>query len=121
MKVTEIRTPGALAIEAIPFKPELAPKKELSDLQKDKVQLSSSPINWQKDILLSALDMLENKIKNDDGFPLDKLENRPIETFEEALKELAFLRTNKFRNEASAAQANINPADVVSLFLEEAA
>ena len=121
MKVTEIRTASTPSLDAVPFKPEVAKKKE-AEVLKDKVELTTnSPINWQKDILLSALDMLENTIKTDEGFPLDKIENRPIETFEEAIRELAFLRTSKFRTEAVQAQANISAADVLSLFVEDAA
>lgn len=120
MKITEIRPSNLQNIEAKVFKPELTEKPQVS-VAKDKIELSQPNSNWQKDILLSALDMLESKISIDNDYPLDKIENRPIETFEEALIELQFIKTNRFKEEASSAQANISAEDILSLFIEDAA
>ena len=80
----------------------------------------SSMNNWQKDILLDAISMLENNKQLDDSHPLDKSANIPIETFDEALSELSFIHTDTFANEAAAAQANLTGEDVLYLFTEEA-
>ena len=74
---------------------------------------------WQKDILLNALDKLENMIHLDNSHPLDQPFNRPIESFEEALIELSYLKSNFSKDQALSAQANINPKDVVDLFGED--
>ncbi len=121
MKVTEIRQAPIQAIDVKSFKPDVIAKAKPEKAIADKIDLSSDSVNWQKDILLSALDMLEDKISVDSDYPLDRVENKPIETFDEALIELNFLKSAKFRNEASAAQANISAADILSLFIEEAA
>ncbi len=118
MNISEIRT-----AEAKPFIPrELrADEKKIanSKINLDKVDISNNSISWQNDILLSALDMLENNIQLDNNHPLDRLGNQPIDNFDEALLELRFLQTDTFKNQASSAQANINAADVLSLFLNE--
>lgn len=121
MKITEIRPSNLQSIEAKAFKPELAEKKAIDNTSKDTMDLSANSINWQKDILLSALDMLESEIYANDQAPLDKIENRPIETYEEALIELRYFKSEKFTEEASQAQANISAEDILHLFVEEAA
>ncbi len=121
MKVTEIRASGIQAVDVKSFQPEKVEKKAESNTIKDKVEISAESMNWQKDILLSALELIENKVQPDASYPLDKVENRPIETFEEALLELRFLNTDVYAKEALGAQANIKTEDVLSLFIEEAA
>lgn len=74
--------------------------------------------SWQKNILLSAIEKLENNHQMDNSHPLSKADNVPIETFEEALIELSYFKTNIFRDDAGTAQANLHPENVVSLFTE---
>lgn len=84
----------------------------------DSVDIKQKNI-WQKDILLSALDKLENNIHLENNHPLDFERNQPIETFEEALIELSFVRTPLFKAEALNAQANISPSSIWELFIDE--
>lgn len=121
MKITEIRPQGTPAVEVRTFQPEKIEKKSQQNIIMDKVEISSENVNWQKDILLNALEMIESKVAREVEHPLDKVENRPIETFDEALIELRFLNTDKFAKEALSAQANIKAEDILSLFIEEAA
>lgn len=118
MNITEIRT-----IDAKPFIPrELRPEEKKSVISKnidDKIEISNNNISWQNDILLSALEMLENNKQMDNNHPLDRIGNQPIENFDEALEELKFLQSDKFKLNASGAQANINAIDILSLFVSE--
>ena len=75
------------------------------------------PKNWQRNILLDALGKLEDNLQMDNSNPLNYSKNAPIETYREALKELKYIKTQKFLDEASNAQANINIEDVLSLFV----
>jgi len=73
--------------------------------------------SWQKDILINALDKLENSIQIDDkSHPLGGAENVPIETYSEALDELKKLVESNFSQYASKAQANLTPGDILYLF-----
>lgn len=118
MNITEIRTN-----EPKPFIPrELRPEeKKVANVKinQDQMEISNNSISWQNDILMSALDMLENNIQLDNSHPLDSVANQPIETFEEAILELRFLQTDTFKAQGSLAQANINAVDVLSLFLND--
>lgn len=119
MNITEIRhnTP-MIPLEAFSQKaPEVSKKQGLAI--EDKIMITTPTQNWQKDILLSALDKLENSIVLNDIHPLDRRQNQPIETFEEALIELSFLKTATFKEQAYGAQANILPEDVVGIFVDE--
>lgn len=89
--------------------------KNGANLQEENIP--SPPINWQKNILIDALEKLEDNIQVDNSHPLDYSKNAPIETYKEAIKELKFIKTQKFLDEASNAQANININDVLSLFV----
>ena len=62
--------------------------------------------------------MIENNIQLDNSKPLDRLENQPIETYDEALIELNWMKTPFFKAQAFGAQANIEAIDVLSLFTE---
>ncbi len=120
MNVTEIRNTGVKSIDIAPFKPEIAEKKQVNTIV-DKVEINQASASWQKDILLSALDMLENNKQLDNSHPLDKFENSPIESFDEALIELNVLQNRTTKELFSGAQANININDVLNLFVESAA
>jgi hypothetical protein len=117
MKVTDIRyTPVSTYDNTTLKHSELAQK-----MTKDQIstQTTSTDQKWQKNILLDAIDLLENNIQTDDNsHPLSKLDNAPIESFDEALIELSFVKTPFFKETASQAQANLTGADVAPLFVE---
>lgn len=121
MKITDIRTKPAL-----PYEPkEVSPKDLKSQETKsntDTVEISNQNINWQKNILLDALDKLEKNIQPaNSGHPLDRPENQPIESLQEALIDLKFFDTPLFKEQALGAQANLKPEDVLDLFTQETA
>jgi hypothetical protein len=74
---------------------------------------------WQKDIMLSAINKLENNMQMDDIHPLSRADSAPIDTYQEALIELSYTKSSTFKKQASAAQANLKPEDVLSLFLSD--
>ena len=127
MNITEIRNTTAKSVEYKAFSPisaEEARKQAAAATDKnnasDKNDIAK-PQNWNKEILMQGLDMLENKIQMaNNGTLLDKTENRPIETFEEALHELTFIKTELFKSQAAQAQANISPQVVFDLLTEVA-
>lgn len=87
--------------------------------QLENIEKKNPSISWQKEILLDALDMLENSIQMDNSHPLSRKSSAPIESFEEALIELSFIKSTAFHKDAALAQANIKAEDVISLFVEE--
>ena len=79
------------------------------------------PPNWKNSILLQGLESLSNKIQvnnNSTSYVLDKPENAPIESFQEAISELKLLEAELFVKEALYAQANISPKVVYDLLVE---
>jgi hypothetical protein len=97
--------------------------KELKSIKREKIVPKATEIqpgtnNWQKDILLNAISNLENNKQVDNSHPLGKLSNAPIESFDEALIELNYFKSPFFKKDASEAQANLKPQDIVSLFSE---
>ncbi|MGE5479385.1 MAG: hypothetical protein ACM3U1_03050 [Chloroflexota bacterium] len=118
MNVTEIKLNPTQVYEKPNFRVEPRPTKPADSIQ-DTVQISQTANSWQKDILLNALESLENSIQPANSHPLGKLENRPIENFDQALAELDYLHSEKFASEASPAQANIDHAAFLSLFGED--
>jgi hypothetical protein len=74
---------------------------------------------WKKDILMQAIEKLENNKQLDDSHPLDRFESAPIETYGEAIIELHLTKSNDFAKYASQAQANIMPQDIMNLFVGE--
>ena len=96
--------------------------EQVKDKAKSSVDKNKSEGNltsWQKDILLSAINKLENNIQMDDIHPLSRRDAAPIETYEQALIELNYVKSPKFAQEAYGAQANLNPQDVMYLFTGE--
>jgi len=81
--------------------------------------IADKPTSWQKDILIAALDKLENNMQVENKDPLNYMDNPPIENFQEALQELKMLINSDFSKYASQAQANLTPADILYLFEEE--
>jgi len=88
-------------------------------IQDDKEVATDKPKGWEKQILLDALDKLENNINVEDNSPLNYSTAAPIETFVQAKEELKKLIENNFSHYASQAQANLTPADILYLFEEE--
>jgi hypothetical protein len=73
------------------------------------------------DVIKQALNTLENKIQLTNNVKiLDKPENKPIENFEEAIKELKFVTTDWLSENGSKAQANISHQVVFELLTEMA-
>ncbi len=118
MNVTEIRDSGSNPYDLSLFDAiQSEPIKAAESVKKEPAPPSSA--SWQKKILIDALDKLENNIHLDDSNPLDKLNNSPIESYEEALIELSFIKSPFFKTHASQAQANVNANDVMYLFANE--
>ena len=93
--------------------------QDISKTQIDEEKIEPSPQSWKKKILLDALDVLEDNIQVDNNHPLSREGYIPIESYEEALIEINFLQDSTFKSNASATQANINPASVLELFADE--
>ena len=124
MNITDIKNAGTKSAEYTRFSPITADETTKHTVSKNIVSDKNDvakPQNWNKEILLQGLDFLENKIQMaNNGSLLDKVENRPIETFMEAIAELNFLKTDLFKSQASKAQANISPQVVYELLTEYA-
>jgi len=122
MNIKEIKPASIQNFDIPKFKPKISERKAEIIAPQDVIEISK-PDDWSKDILAVGLKSLENKIQlanNSYSMPLDKVENSPIESYVEALEELKFFKTDKFKSEASAAQANIS-ADIVKELLMELA
>jgi hypothetical protein len=116
MKISSI---GNISYE--PYKPLEISKEDAISINKkisDKLTLANKNENWYNRTIEIALDKLENSIHLDNSNPLDRPENQPIESYEEALIVLSFTSTPFFKNQAAGAQANIDPRDVLTLFTE---
>lgn len=116
MNVTKISQGGAqydsFLLEALAIgKPESTDKGASAS--------EAKPKGWEKQILMDALDKLENNIKVEDNSPLNYSDAAPIESFAEAKAELKKLVENNFSDYAAQAQANLTPADILYLFEEE--
>jgi|GEM_PF-1375666 len=107
-------------LDALNIKNPNEPKSKIIDKSENtsgNKPVSVNKANWQKDILLTALDKLENSIQVDDkSHPLGGVQNAPIETFDEALIELKTLVESNFKEYAAASQANLTPGDILYLF-----
>lgn len=122
MEVTRIDSGAVQLFEELMGKraPSEVREKELTaPVEKKQAPKEAPYTSWQKSILLDALDDLEKKRRPDNSHPLSAPENSPIETYEEALIELSYVKSDKFKEEAAGAQANINAGDVLSLFMDE--
>ena len=118
MKVTGIQSSQSTNVDFAVYKNgENEPKPKVATTAKK--ETTESTAAWQKDILMQALDRLENSVQMDDSLPLNKVSAAPIESFEEAMIELSFVKSPFFKKDAAAAQANVDPQDVASLFSEK--
>ncbi len=118
MNITEVKATITEQIANNSFKPSTIKKQkdaEAVDLKEKPSEINS----WQQDILLNAISYLENNKQVDNTHPLDQFAALPIETFEEALKELSQIHSDKFKKDALGAQANLKPEDILYLFIEE--
>jgi hypothetical protein len=124
MKITEIRNRSVQSLNVIQtFIP-----KSLDDITQTADTLKQMDTNdiaqnkiWQQDILKQGLEALENKLQmSNNGTILGKEENKPIESFEEAIETLHFIKTDLFAKQASNAQANVSPSVVYELLTEVA-
>jgi hypothetical protein len=118
MRITEIKYDQSEMASVSKLQDFEQVKKEIPKVEDDKnpdYKLNA----WQKDILNSALDILENSIHVDNSHPLTREDYYPIDSFDEALIELSFFKTPFFKDQISAAQANLKPEDVLSLFTEQ--
>jgi hypothetical protein len=125
MNITDIKNTNLQVVEYQQFTPTISDLTEKNrELQNAKNIISdkndiSKPTNWQQEILLQGLDFLDNKIQvSNNGTLLDKAENQPIESFEEALSVLQFIKSDLFAMQAADAQANISPKIVFDLLTE---
>jgi hypothetical protein len=127
MNITEIRNTKVSNLDYQKFIPNSLEQAKTNDVSQNKQNYIVDkndvkiPINWQQDILAQGLEMLENKIQVDNNsttYVLDRPENAPIETFEQAVQELKLLNTELFVKQALDAQANIPHKVVFDLLME---
>jgi hypothetical protein len=121
MKVTNIQLTPKDSGEIISYNSEIA-EKTASVQQSQPAEEVSERKEWQLDILLDALDRLENNIQLDDNeqssnHPLSVKNFYPIESLEEAMIEISYIKSPFFKSNALEAQANIDAKDVASLFV----
>ncbi len=117
MQVTEIRNSGGAAYD--PFLVDMLGLGSNKATKKVATETSNKPVDksaWQKDILLNALNKLENNVQVDDKSPLNYNTSAPLGTYDDAIKELRSLVDNNFERFASQAQANLTPKDILHLF-----
>ena len=86
----------------------------INTVEEDNIVPTNSIIN---NYLTEALDFLDNNIQVNDNNPLDKSNSSPINSYNEALNEITFINSDKFKSEASNVQANIKADDILSLFV----
>lgn len=99
---------------------------EAIKLNKDKSTSSSESFKgdilhlneWQKNIVDIALKYLNNKNQVENNHPLSQGRFKQIQTLEEALEELEFLKNEKLKQEGLQTQANIQPESIISLFIQ---
>jgi hypothetical protein len=89
------------------------------------LQVKSKPLNsnekaiWQQNVLLNAIDKLENNIQVDKTNVLFSDENAPLESYQEALAELRKLVVENNQEYMRDAQANLTPKDILYLFEDQ--
>ena len=120
MQVTDIKNTLQTQTE-VGFlrKPEVTKKEVIKETANTEDSAPVAPWSpWQKEILLQVIDKLENNKHMDNNHPLSRDVNAPIDSFEEAVIELSFMKSPFFKSQALSAQANIEAKDVVQLFTE---
>lgn len=115
MNITTIKHQPLASRETLAFKNAEVLKK--SDVEKSTTAAKSTQdASWQQSVLLDVISDLESTFTTNDNHPLGRADYRPIESFEEALGELSFLKSDTFKAQALGAQANLRPQDVADLF-----
>lgn len=117
MKVTDIRYQPVNPIETKAFRNAEVLKKSETVLNNSSVKVVQDP-SWQKNILLDAIQNLENNIQTDNNHPLSRADYAPIESLDEAMIELAWFKTPFFQAQGVEAQANLTAEDIAALFVE---
>ena len=80
---------------------------------------SSEKVKWQQNVLLSAIENLENNIQVDNSNPLFSANNAPIESYKEAIAELRKVVSSNNLEYMRQAQANLTPSDILYLFEDQ--
>ena len=125
MNITKVNMGAVSNLNIKPYIPEEITVDEVKNAKKDiksdnlDAQKDVFSSTWQQDILLDAINKLENNIQVNNIHPLDSIPNQPIENFEEALKELKNVDLSLIRRDGSDAQANISPETIISLFIDD--
>ncbi len=117
MKVTDIRFQPINPMETKAFRNAEVIKKSDAVLNNSSVKAVQDH-SWQKNVLLEAIQILENNIQVDNNHPLSRADYAPIESLDEAMIELAWFKTPFFKSQGVQAQANLSAEDVASLFVE---
>ncbi|NLO19412.1 MAG: hypothetical protein GX121_05980 [Ignavibacteria bacterium] len=95
-------------------------QKEIKDTKTISTAESPESLSaWQKDILLDVVNKLENNTQVNNNHPLGKANYEPIESLEEALIELAYIKSPFFKQHALETQANLTAEQVLPLFTME--
>lgn len=119
MQVTDIRSGGnydQFLVESLIFG-KASKTAKVEETSNNTAPITNKPNAWQKDILLTALDKLENTVSNDaKTTPLNYATAAPLDSYQDALQELQSLVSNNFEQYASKAQANLTPQDILYLF-----
>ncbi len=118
MKVTEIKSSELITTE-IQAKSKKDIAVETRNIQKDKLEIKSPTQSQSTEILLKSIEKLENTKHLDNIHPLDRMENTPIETFQEALAEVQILKSRSSSDLLFKTQANLLNKNVLSLFISE--
>lgn len=115
MNITTIKHQPLSARENLAFRNTEVLKK--SDIEKaSTAPKTAKDTAWQQSVLLDVISGLEQNLSTNENHPLGRADYRPIDSFEEAISELSFLKTDTFKAQALGAQANIRPQDIASLF-----
>ncbi len=117
MRVKEAANASSQTRVIKPFEPKKIEKPEEKKAEKTE-KLSEEELLWRAVILNEGIEKAAKIMHTDNSHPLSAPENAPIETFDEALKELRFVNSEKFKREAAKAQANIKIEDALYLFDE---
>ncbi|MGA2296486.1 MAG: hypothetical protein ABSG15_02955 [FCB group bacterium] len=92
--------------------------KETLNENTDAQNSDTSNSTLKNNLLSDTINKLENNIHMNDIHPLDNKSSLPINSFKEAINELNFIKTDKFKTEALFVHANINPGEILDLFVK---
>jgi hypothetical protein len=118
MNITKITNNQDLFSDKEPKSIENKKKELIGDHNRKKDSLSASD-SIGKNILLATVEKLENSIHLDDNHPLDKINAAPLDTLEDVIVELNYLKQSFSADIFINAQANLKAENVMSLFVAE--